>query len=116
MVTGLKVSEVLDVDRRYVRNVRAMPHSLEMLGLEGAQTKFEALGNQGNLVAHLLGKVSWLRHIKGASDPVVREIALRFNVCVPGHRIEVNPSLEERRNRAIWIVEHDNAQGTCFFL
>ena len=116
MVTGLKVNEILNVDRRYVRNVRATLHSLEKLGPEGAQEKFEALGNQGSLIAHLLGKVSWLQHIKGASDPVVREITLRFNACVPGHQIEVNPTPDERRNRAIWVVEHDNAQGTCFFL
>ena len=119
MVTGLKVNELLNVDRRFVRNIRAVLHSVETLGLERAQAKFEAKGGKGKLAGHLLGKISWLRHIRGQTDPVFRSIALRFNAAPLGHMIEVSPTAAETRDRAVWVVEHfegEMAQGTAFFL
>lgn len=116
IVTGLKINQFLNVDRKYVRNVRAALHSIEVAGLAAAQTKFATSGGKGELVDHLRGKISWIRHIKGDADPVVRGIALRFNKQVPSNPINVAPTALEKRDRAIWVVEHEDAQGTCFFL
>ncbi|WP_292508752.1 reverse transcriptase domain-containing protein [Methylobacterium sp.] len=116
MVTGLKVNELLNVDRRYIRNIRAALHSVETLGTVGAQAKYEASGGSASLASHLLGKIAWISYIKGSSDPVVRSIALRFNWCFPDCKIEVLPTPIERRDRAVWVVEHDDGQGTGFFL
>lgn len=116
MVTGLKINELINVDRRHIRNVRAKLHSVESLGLAGAQAKYAASGGTGALVEHLLGKIAWISHVKGSSDPVVRSIALRFNASFPDRRIEVTPMPAERRDRAVWLVEHEDSQGTAFFL
>ncbi len=116
MVTGLKVTQLLNVDRRYVRNIRAALRSVETLGLAGAQTKYASLGGTGSLAAHLRGKIAWISHVKGSSDPVVRSIALRFNASFPDRTITVTPTPSERRDRSVWIVEHDDGQGTAFFL
>jgi retron-type reverse transcriptase len=84
IVTGLKVNELLNVDRRYVRNIRAALHSIEMLGIKDAEKKFrEKHGGRSSLAAHLQGKISFLTHVRGQSDPVVRSITLRFNKCFP---------------------------------
>ena len=115
-VTGLKVNDFLNVDRRYIRDIRAALHSVETLGLVGAQTKYAASGGTGSLTAHLRGKIAWISHIKGSSDPVVRSIALRFNTCFADRKIMVKPTPIERRDRSVWIVEHDDGQGTGFFL
>jgi RNA-directed DNA polymerase len=117
IVTGLKVNELLNVDRRYVRNIRAALHSIETLGATDAEKKFHAKhGGSSSLTSHLRGKVSYLTHIKGQSDPVVRNITLRFNECFPTRPIKVTPTLEEIRDRAVWVIEHSEAQGTAFFL
>lgn len=117
IVTGLKVNEVLNVDRRYVRNVRAALHSIETLGVEDAQTKFHAEhSGRSSLAAHVRGKISFLTHIKGQSDPVVRGITLRFNKCFPARPITVTPTPAEIRDRAVWVIENTNTQGTAFFL
>jgi S1-C subfamily serine protease len=117
IVTGLKVNELLNVDRRYVRNIRATLHSIEAVGTEGAEKKFhEKHGGRSGLAAHLRGKISFLTHIKGQSDPVVRSITLRFNKCFPARPIKVTPTLAERRDRAVWVVDGPEAQGTAFFL
>lgn len=122
MVTGIKVNEFLNIDRRYVRNIRAALYSVETLGKEAAQEKFKTVhGGKSDLGAHLQGKITWLRHIRGQSDPVFRAIAVRFNTSFPDRKIEVAPTADEVRDRAVWIVEYcgsdtDMAQGSAFFL
>jgi S1-C subfamily serine protease len=117
IVTGLKINELLNVDRRYVRNIRAALHSVETLGIEDAEKKFhEKHGGRASFAAHLRGKISFLIHIKGHSDPVVRSIALRFNKSFPAHPIKVAPTPAEIRDRAVWVVEDSEARGTAFFL
>lgn len=117
MVTGLKVNELLNVDRRYVRNIRATLHSIETLRIEGAEKKYhEKHGGKSSLAEHLKGKISFLTHIKGQSDPVVRSITLRFNKCFPTRPINVTPTQSEIRDRAVWVVDHSKDQGTAFFL
>ncbi|TIS45054.1 MAG: trypsin-like serine protease [Mesorhizobium sp.] len=124
-VTGIKINEFLNVDRRYVRNIRAALHSVEQVGKKAAQEKFEK-DHKGkcDLGAHLGGKLSWLRYIRGQSDPVFRAIAIRFNANFPDRKIDVTPTSHEVRDRAVWVVEYCEGegenlkmlQGTCFFL
>jgi len=120
MVTGLKVNELINVDRRYVRNLRAALLSVKILGQAEAQKKFQTeYGGKSGLAAHLERKISWLRFIRGQSDPVFRAMALRFNAVYPERRITVVPTLAEIRDRAVWVVEHfegEFAQGSAFFL
>lgn len=119
MVTGLKVNELINVDRSYVRNIRAALYSVRTLGMEDAQKKFlTKLGGKADLAAHLAGKISWLRFIRGQSDPVFRAMALRFNSAFPDRKIEVVPTRDEVRDRAVWVVDNDAdiSQGSAFFL
>lgn len=120
MVTGLKINELLNVDRRFVRNIRAALHSVKVHGIEKAQEIYqEKHGGTSSIAAHLEGKISWLRNIRGQSDPVFRSIALRFNECFPDRKLEVEPSKHEIRDRSVWLVEHSKdagMQGTAFFL
>ena len=120
MVTGLKINELLNVDRRFIRNIRATLYSIEKFGIAAAQITFEIKhGGKCDLALHLKGEITWLLHIRGQADPVFRAVALRFNNCLPEHKLVVNPTFDEIRDRAVWIVEHfdgDMAQGTAFFL
>lgn len=120
MVTGLKINELLNVDRRYVRNIRAALYSVETLGKKAAQEKFESDHHgTSDLDLYLKGKIVWLRHIRGQSDPVFRAIAIRFNASFPNRKIEVTPTASDVRDRAVWVVEHfegEMAQGSAFFL
>ncbi|WP_158920962.1 trypsin-like peptidase domain-containing protein [Acidisphaera sp. S103] len=119
IVTGLKVNELLNVDRRYVRNIRATLYSVEKLGAKEAEQKFhDSHGGRSSLAAHLQGKIAFLTHIKGRWDPVVRGITLRFNKCFPERALKVRPTPQEIRGRSVWVVENDPAQqqGSAFFL
>lgn len=117
MVTGVKINAGLNVDRRYIRRIRAMLHSVEKLGLTAAQTRHDSSGGKGTLSAHLRGKIAYVAHIKGQTDPVVRSLAERYNKSFPDKPIKLTPTAAERRDRAVWVVEVPGKHnGTAFFL
>lgn len=74
IVTGVKINAGLNVDRRYVRRIRALLHSVETIGLDDAQKKYTDKGGKGMLAEHLRGKISYITHLKSATDPVVRSL------------------------------------------
>ncbi len=120
IVTGLKINQGLNVDRRFIRNVRSTLFSIDSLGLADAQKKFEDdFGGTSDIASFLKGKISWIGTVKGRSDPVFRSLAGRFNLKFPAHAIKLQPTKDEVRNRAVWVIEHWEgkfAQGTAFFL
>lgn len=120
IVTGLKVNSGLNVDRRFVRNVRSTLFSIETTGLAAAQKKFDDhYGGRRDIARFLRGRISWIGNVKGQSDPVYRSIATRFNASFPMQPIMVLPTRTEIRRRAVWILEHAHgewAQGSAFFL
>jgi S1-C subfamily serine protease len=116
IVTGVKINAGLNVDRRYVRRVRAMLHSVEKLGLTNAEAKYSSNGGQGSLAAHLRGKIAYVAHLKGQTDPVVRSLAQRYNKSFHAKPIKLTPTDAERRDRSVWVVEHPEQTGTAFFL
>lgn len=115
-VTGVKINAGLNVDRRYVRHIRALLHSVERLGLSAAQTRFDEVRGKGALADHLRGKISYIAHLKGQNDPVVRSLAQRYNSNFSLNPIKLTPSPEEHRDRSVWVVDHPKRFGTAFFL
>jgi RNA-directed DNA polymerase len=116
IVTGVKINAGLNIDRRYIRRVRAMLHSIETLGLVGAQAKHSSAGGKGSLAAHLRGKIAYVGHLKGQTDPVVRSLAQRYNKIFTAKPIKLTPTDDERRDRSVWVVQHPDLTGTAFFL
>ncbi|WP_334181706.1 reverse transcriptase domain-containing protein [Novosphingobium sp.] len=119
-VTGIRINEGLNLDRRFVRNLRATLFSVETLGVTAAEAKYHAsYGGKSTIGAHLQGKLAWLGHIKGPSDPVFRILASRFNKAFPALKFEIHPTQDQIRDRSVWLVEHwegTGDQGTAFFL
>lgn len=122
VVTGLKVNEGLNVDRRFVRNVRAALYAVEK-DAAAAQARYAAdFGRKTDISSHLEGKIAWLGNVKGLADPVYRALALRFNAAFPKQAIKVQPTRHERLDRSVWVIEHHlndmdkYAQGSAFFL
>jgi S1-C subfamily serine protease/retron-type reverse transcriptase len=123
-VTGLKINELVNVDRKFVRNIRAALFVTETKGAAVAQKILkDKYGREAALASHLRGRISWTGHIKGPSDPIFRGLASRYNKLFPSEKLEILPTIVEIRERAVWVVEHwgddvaeGSAQGTAFFL
>jgi S1-C subfamily serine protease len=93
-----------------------MLDSIEKLGLANAEAKHSSNGGKGGLAAHLRGKIAYVAHLKGQTDPVVRSLAQRYNKSFTAKPVKLTPTAEERRDRSVWVVEHPEHYGTCFFL
>jgi len=116
IVTGVKINNGLNVDRRYVRRIRAILHSVEATTLSDAEARYAGLGGKGTLAAHLRGKIAYLAFLKGPTDPIVRGFMIRYNKIFWRHPIKLADTPEDRLDRSIWVVEHPKRQGTAFFL
>jgi RNA-directed DNA polymerase len=80
-VTGLVVNERMNVDRRFIRRVRAMLHAWDKYGLERAQAYLSHWdkrdrypGASPRFEDILRGRIAYLAMVRGGSDP----LALRF--------------------------------------
>lgn len=117
MVTGIKINEGLNVDRRYVRNIRSALYKVESNGVVAAQAELTArFGRPCKIQAHIQGRISWVGFVKGQSDPVFRGLAKRYNSCFAANPISVHPTQAEILDRAVWVLETENDTGTAFFL
>ncbi|WP_417465409.1 reverse transcriptase domain-containing protein [Kordiimonas sp.] len=97
-VTGLVVNEKVNVDRRYIRNLRAMLFDWEISGYEAAAKKHfenrsfdfcleEYAAKNFEWVAR--GKIEFLRSVRGGNFSAFRTLAKRFNGLIEGTEIPI---------------------------
>jgi len=130
VVTGLVVNQKVNTDRRYVRKTSALIHSLSVLGLDAANVIHQAKnpGAGTALEAHVFGKLLYIYQVKGASSPVYRRLAMRFNLLNTPYKLPLN-KLEEsvvdaglKHNllniHRCWVLENEvwGTQATGFML
>ena len=85
-VTGITVNETPNVNRKYIRNLRAMLHSLEVDGPVGAQFKMEERlrdrdrypGARPSFQSVLRGRLAYLEMVRGSDDPLVIKLLDRY--------------------------------------
>lgn len=86
-VTGLTVNVYPNVQRRYVRQIRAMLHAWRKFGLEAAEAEYRtkyARGQRGpgrgapSFLAVVRGKLAYLAMVRGEEDPVCRAYSDQF--------------------------------------
>jgi len=60
-VTGLKINELVNVDRKFVRNIRAALFVVEKQGAAVAQKALkDKYGREASIASHLRGRISWV--------------------------------------------------------
>ena len=82
-VTGLVVNQKVNVDRKYIRRLRAMLRSWEILGVEIAAAKhFNAtklsMEDAQKFVRKLAGQIQFVGLIRGIEDEIYRKFVLAF--------------------------------------
>ncbi len=122
-ITGILVSDTLNLRRTYIRRIRSMLFCIEKDGYPAAQVKFSALHlNISSLREHLRGRISWLSQVKGINDEVYINLARRFNNSFPNYKMRIGHSKGEVRDLSNWVLESDAKivkkckQGSAFFL
>jgi hypothetical protein len=86
-VTGLTVNEKPNLNRRYIRQVRAMLNNWEKYGLVQAVDKFKKdyaldkghVKDENNKFTHVLrGKLNYMRMVRGVKDPLYQKYKDQF--------------------------------------
>jgi RNA-directed DNA polymerase len=123
-VTGLIVNEKVNVPREFVRNIRAILHDCETRGLPAANARFQGTldrksrkGSPPPLLAHVRGKLDYLRMVRGRYDELYVKLAVRAHAITPmyNYGIPVAEHLAMKHHvlaNAIWIVLGKDANGT----
>jgi len=104
-VTGVIVNEKLNVHRKYVKQVRMWIYYMEKYGPEKAEQLFRAdyireKGHVKNLsnpmFSILMGKLQYLKMVKGEQDSVYQKLKLRFD------NVSTGPTKDNDEN---WVVK-----------
>lgn len=121
-VTGLVSNIKVNVPREFVRNIRSILHDCERRGVVAADERFRGgldqrtrRGGSPPLGLHLLGKLAYLRMVRGASDALYLRLALRARRVLNGGtpvKIFGSAALQPSFLREVmWIVIGRDARG-----
>jgi RNA-directed DNA polymerase len=86
LVTGLIVNEAVNLDRHYIRNLRAMIHAYNKYG-DQAVEKFmndyaghahRIVSPMNTFMSSLNGRLGFVAMVKGEDHPIVRKLRLKF--------------------------------------
>lgn len=92
-VTGVIVSDRINVNRQYVRNIQSILYIWERYGYDTAFARFSAhyrankpmnhMGGDGFMANVIKGKLMYMKMVKGEADPVFNRLIARLNVLCP---------------------------------
>ena len=128
IVTGLKVNQKVNVDRRYVRATKAMVFALSK-GEEKVNDKYQKKNKENgssNLALMVAGRINFIRMVKGGNSTVFKGLAEKYNGLGLGFNINVAPRVhgkikhtlpffktENRRRleQCVWVVSFEGVEG-----
>jgi len=118
-VSGVIVNDKMNVDRRFVRNIRAALYNWQKLGTEEAQRQYE-LKHRGSsnparpppgLENLLRGRIEHVAYVRGKRDQVYAGLATRFNflakkkLLIPATAFD---AFTESLRAAVWVIAYDD--------
>jgi len=111
-VTGLIVNKVINVNRKYVRHIRAMLHCWEKFGITLAanehftkyNVKFKVISSPENSFKNeLVGKIGFIGFIKGKDNLIYRNLLSRLNILAPDVQLKiVQNEIEQEANPIVF--------------
>ncbi|MFY8022161.1 MAG: reverse transcriptase family protein [Bacteroidia bacterium] len=85
-VTGIKVNEKLNLDRRYIRNIRAILNDIEQRGYQAANCRYCEIIHEeeqaDKLLHHLIGKINHVGFIRGKHDALYLKMKVRLSQII----------------------------------
>jgi len=78
-VTGLIVNEKINLERKFLKKIRAILHNISKNGLEIEKNKFEREYCQKELLITLEGWINYVGFIRGYDDTLYLDFRTRYN-------------------------------------
>lgn len=118
-ITGIKVNDKQNLDRRFIRNVRTALNKLEKNPFDEVNEQFNKTYNfrskNKNLLSTLRGRIEHIRNVKGHFDPVFRRLWNRFIVIENKGSLHLAVDELEQLYNKIFIVK-GREQGSGFIV
>jgi RNA-directed DNA polymerase len=127
-VTGLTVNKFPNVQRRFVRQVRAMLHAWKKFGYDLAEKEFHQRYEKRQRLRKpsfarvVKGKIEFIGNIRGATDPLYWRLLRQYAALDPTFVLREPASFVESDiaeiKKALWVLvdKSTQAQGTAFML
>lgn len=133
-VTGITVNEKLNVNRNYIKKIRAILRCLETNNLEKAQeifnskyrSRYKKNMSHPSIINVLRGMINYVGNVKDPNDIIFRKIASRYNKIVGEDVFSVDGEYMKFWTSHVYVIEigiedeNDGftpiEQGTGFFL
>lgn len=109
VVTGLVVNTKPNLDRRYIRNTRAMIYACAKRGIERAQSEHARLHRgaenvlEPDILSIIRGRLDYMTMVRGTNDPVVRKLQLRFAEIEPSYGEQIRKEMSLLKSRDFFI-------------
>ena len=126
-VTGITVNDMPNVNRRFIRQLRAMIHAWEKYGYENAEREYHEKycrkrrhpDRPPPVFCRVVdGKLNFLKMVRGENSPIYRKYAYQYH-CLIGKPFPpyFDDPIKEIENN-LWILECEETcqQGTAFML
>ncbi|WII38407.1 reverse transcriptase domain-containing protein [Paenibacillus thiaminolyticus] len=133
-VTGITVNKITNVERNYVKKVRAILRCLETNPLPEAQKLFESRYHSNSEmkknapIMHVVkGMITHIGYVKGKQDPVYEKLARRYNRLAGRDALKVGEAFLNYWSQNVFVIEvgymeedskvfSSQKQGTGFFM
>lgn len=132
VVTGLLVNKRVNVERKYIRRIRAMLHAWRKHGYESAEQEYwekyrvkQSVNPRPEFHSVLRGMISYVKMVRGAEDPIYNNFQrlfdhldeIRRNGAASAVPLNLVSPKIKRIFGNIWILEDEYGhQGTGFLL
>lgn len=126
-VTGLVVNEKVNVDRRFIKKIRAMMHQWKTEGEAALQKTYEEKYNIKSrypgkeipaAINVIRGRIEFVGAVRGRTSPMFVYLSGKYNE-ISSKKIKIPPDPKVKLfKESFWIIEdeEDLIQGTAFFL
>ena len=135
-VTGIKVNRFLNLDRKFIRQVRAMLHAWERYGHDKAQIEFIQRYDRKHRASDtpefrrvVKGKIDYIKMVRGDKNDIYKKMLKKYRILetrdFEGSALYKKPvHSEEQLIASVFVIEYewelngnyDCAQGTAFAL
>ncbi|MGJ4748147.1 reverse transcriptase domain-containing protein [Leptospira sp. SA-E8] len=121
LITGLRVTDKVDVPRSNIRRLRSIIDKIRTLGYAGAEEEYiskyknrnRIYSEESKLINYINGQLSFIHMIRGPFDEVYKNYFEKFKTILP---VELKAPSPKSLWDYIYIMESENEaiQGTAF--
>lgn len=133
-VTGLTVNRKVNINRKYIKTIRAIIHNIKKTSIYDEAIKFlhSILCRNKKMIRFednkeviekwfekvIIGKVRFIKQVKGKYDPFYIKYAKEANSAFKCELFTVyeEDNLLQRSDDSVFIIESEDSQGSCFYL